>query len=164
MIDQLNHLARAVFAGRSAAAHGILVPARGITGHEGTKPATVAAESGFTLIEVLIALAIVAIALGAVLKAIGALSSNVESSRSRLLALWSADNALSEVTISQQWPGTGRTTFLCPEGGYHFICRQTVTQSSNPLVREVEVRVFASAASADILADAVTVVQNEARH
>lgn len=136
---------------------------RGITGHESTKPVTVAAERGFTLIEVLIALAIVAIALGAVLRAIGALSSNVESSRSRLLALWSADNALSEITISQQWPGTGRTTFLCPEGGYRFVCRQTVTQSSNPLVREVEVRVFASAASADILADAVTVVQNEAR-
>jgi general secretion pathway protein I len=135
---------------------------RGITGQVGAKSAAVPAESGFTLIEVLIALAIVAIALGAVLRAIGALSSNVEASRSRLLALWSADNALSEVTISQQWPGTGRTTFSCPEGGYRFICRQTVTQSGNPQVRQIEVRVFSSAASADILADAVTVVQNEA--
>jgi general secretion pathway protein I len=119
---------------------------------------------GFTLIEVLIALAIVAIALGAVLRAIGALSSNVETARSRLLALWSADNVLSEVTTAQQWPEPGRTTFLCPEGGYRFICRQTVTQSDSSLVREVEVRVFAYAASADVLADAVTVIQNEARN
>jgi general secretion pathway protein I len=137
--------------------------ARRVTRREGRKSATVLAESGFTLIEVLVALAIVAIALGAVLRAIGALSSNVETSRSRLLALWSADNALGEVTVSQQWPSTGRTAFPCPEGGYRFICRQTVTQLDNPRVRQVEVRVFASAASADILADAVTVVQNEAR-
>lgn len=122
-----------------------------------------ASAHGFTLIEVLIALAIVAIALGAVLKAIGALSSNVDTSRSRLLALWSADNVLSEVTIAQQWPAPGRTTFLCPEGGYRFICRQTVTQSDSSRVREIEVRVFSYAASVDVLADAVTVVQNETR-
>lgn len=119
---------------------------------------------GFTLIEVLIALAIVAIALGAVLRAIGALSSNVETARARLLALWSADNVLSEITITQQWPETGRSTALCPEGGYRFVCRQTVTQLGNLPVRQIEVRVYASAASADVLADTVTVVQNEARH
>src|ERR1700743_2265873 len=130
----------------------MLVLARSVIGREGRKSATVLAERGFPLIEVLIALAIVAIALGAVLRAIGALSSNVETSRSRLLALWSADNVLGDVTVSQQWPGTGRTTFPCPGGGYRFICRQTVTQLDSPRVRQIEVRVFASAASADVLA------------
>ncbi len=139
------------------------MPARSVTEHEGMRAAIVSPEGGFTLIEVLIALAIVAIALGAVLRAIGSLSSNVETSRSRLLALWSADNVLGEVTVSQQWLGTGRTTFPCPEGGYRFICRQTVTQLDSSRVRQVEVRVFASAASADVLADAATVIQNEAR-
>lgn len=118
---------------------------------------------GFTLIEVLIALAIVAIALGAVLRAIGVLSSNVETAQSRLLSLWSADNVLGEIAIAQQWPLPGRTTFSCPEGGYRFICRQTVTQLTDPLIRQVEVRVYASASSTGVLADATTVVQNVAR-
>jgi general secretion pathway protein I len=116
---------------------------------------------GFTLIEVLIALAIVAIALGAVLRAIGALGSNVEAARSRLLALWSADNVLSEITIARGWPEPGRSTFPCPQGIYHFVCRQTVTQLDMPLARQVEVRVYRYAASTDVLADTVTVIQNE---
>lgn len=120
-------------------------------------------EGGFTLIEVLIALAIVAIALGAVLKAIGALSTNAETARSRLLSIWSADNVLSELTIAQQWPDVGRSTFACPEGGYRFVCRQTVSALASPLMRQVEVRVFRYASSADVLADSVTVIQNEAR-
>ena len=121
------------------------------------------AAQGFTLIEVLIALAIVAIALGAVLRAIGALGSNVETARTRLLALWSADNTLSDITIAQQWPETGASTALCPVGGHRFVCRQTVTQVGNPPVRQIEVRVYASATSADVLADTLTVVQNAAR-
>ncbi|MGF6239939.1 MULTISPECIES: type II secretion system minor pseudopilin GspI [Paraburkholderia] len=122
-----------------------------------------AGARGFTLIEVLIALAIVAIALGAVLRAIGALSTNVEMARSRLLAIWSADNVLSEISIGQQWPDPGQSTFSCPQGRYRFVCRQTVTQLSSPLIRQVEVRVYGYAASADVLADAATVIQNEIR-
>ena len=59
-----------------------------------------APERGFTLIEVLIALAIVAVALGAVMRAIGALASDTDMARMRLLALWSADNALGEIRIA----------------------------------------------------------------
>ncbi len=118
---------------------------------------------GFTLIEVLIALAIVAIALGAVMKAIGALSMNVDTARERLLALWSADNALSEVAIGQQWPAPGQSTFACPQGGYRFVCRRAVKQLENPMLRSVEVRVFPAAGSAELLADAATVIHNAAR-
>jgi general secretion pathway protein I len=119
---------------------------------------------GFTLIEVLIALAIVAIALGAVLRAIGALATDTETARSRLMALWSADNALSTVRISQAWPDVGQTTFKCSQGQYQFICRQTVTAMASPLLRQVSISVYPSAASRAMLAELVTVVQNEARN
>jgi general secretion pathway protein I len=118
-------------------------------------------SDGFTLIEVLIALAIVAIAMGAVLAALGALGTNVEAARSRLLAAWSADNALASVTVAGQWPLPGRSTFPCPQGLYVFVCRETVTQLDSALLREVEVRVYAGGSATDMLADAVTVIENE---
>ncbi|MFL9875027.1 type II secretion system minor pseudopilin GspI [Paraburkholderia megapolitana] len=122
------------------------------------------ASRGFTLIEVLIALAIVAIALGAVLRAIGSLASDTESARARLLALWSADNALSDVRISSGWPPVGRSMFACPQGQYRFVCRQIVTALGSPLVRQVAVSVYPSASSSIVLAEVVTVVQDETRH
>jgi general secretion pathway protein I len=119
---------------------------------------------GFTLIEVLIALAIVAIALGAVLRAIGSLAADTDSARQHLLALWSADNALSELRISSAWPPPGQTTFACPQGAYRFVCRQVVTALGSPLVRQVTVSVYPSAANRIVLAEVVTVMQNEAHY
>nr|WP_035546038.1 MULTISPECIES: type II secretion system minor pseudopilin GspI [Burkholderiaceae] len=126
--------------------------------------ATSGKSGGFTLIEVLIALAIVAIALGAVLRAIGSLATDTDSARARLLALWSADNALAAIRISSSWPPVGRSTFACPQGQYPFVCRQVVTAFESPLVRQVTVSVLPSASSRSVLAEVVTVVQDEARH
>ncbi|WP_175048902.1 type II secretion system minor pseudopilin GspI [Paraburkholderia sediminicola] len=119
--------------------------------------------SGFTLIEVLIALAIVAIALGATLRAIGSLSINTEAARARMLALWSADNALSELAISQQWPDPGRRVFACPQGGQTFICRETVVQSETPSIRAVTVAVYRDTSSNAELAAMATALQHESR-
>ncbi|KVU04399.1 type II secretion system protein GspI [Burkholderia ubonensis] len=120
-------------------------------------------QTGFTLIEVLIALAIVAVALGAVMRAIGALASDTDTARMRLLALWSADNALGAIRIAASWPPVGASTFACPQGPYRFVCRQSVTALPSPLVRQVTVSVHASASSRAVLAEVVTVVQDEAR-
>jgi general secretion pathway protein I len=123
-----------------------------------------AAVQGFTLIEVLIALAIVAIAMGAVLRAIGSLAADTDSARAHLLALWSADNALSELRITSAWPEPGQTTFACPQGAYRFVCHQVVTALPSPIVRQVTVSVYPSVANRVVLAEVVTVVQDEARH
>src|SRR5262249_51755444 len=105
------------------------------------------ATVGFTLIEVLVALAIVAIALAAVLRAIGSLAADTDSARQHLLALWSADNALSTLRISSEWPAPGQSTFACPQGPYRFVCRQMVTALASPIVRQVKVSVYPSASS-----------------
>ncbi|KWD72222.1 type II secretion system minor pseudopilin GspI [Burkholderia ubonensis] len=120
-------------------------------------------QTGFTLIEVLIALAIVAVALGAVMRAIGALASDTDTARMRLLALWSADNALGAIRIAASWPPVGASTFACPQGPYRFVCRQSVTALPSPLVRQVTVSVHASASSRTVLAEVATVVHDEAR-
>lgn len=123
-----------------------------------------ARTKGFTLIEVLVALAIIAIALGAALVATGALATNTDAARSRLLAQWSADNALAAVHISRGWPNAGQTVFACPQGQYRFMCRQDVTALSDPLLRQVSVTVYPSPASRVVLAEVVTVIQNEPQH
>jgi general secretion pathway protein I len=71
-------------------------------------------ERGFTLIEVLVALAIVAIALMSGLKVSGALTRNAQRQTDVMLAQLCADNALNQLRLSQQLPRVGNTRVACP--------------------------------------------------
>ncbi|MFO1353016.1 MAG: type II secretion system minor pseudopilin GspI [Gammaproteobacteria bacterium] len=62
---------------------------------------------GFTLIEVLIALAVLAIALGALIKAAAQSADDIAYLRDRTLASWVATNALNELLLLQPWPEPG---------------------------------------------------------
>jgi general secretion pathway protein I len=64
-------------------------------------------QRGFTLLEVLIALAIVAMSVGALLGTITSSASNVIYLKDKTLAEWVALNRLTEVRIDQQMPGKG---------------------------------------------------------
>ena len=98
-------------------------------------------ERGFTLIEVLVALALVAITLGAGLKAAGALTSNAERLETVMEAQWCAENQLSELRLSKQFPGTGETTFSCEQLGQTFAGRQIVRATPNPNFRRVDAQI-----------------------
>ena len=115
------------------------------------------------MIEVLVALAIIAVALAASIRAVGTMANNASDLHRRLLAGWSADNALGEIRIASTWPSVGTNTFACPQGRYRFVCRQSVAALPSPLVRRVTVSVYPSASSRNVLAEVVTVIQNEAR-
>jgi general secretion pathway protein I len=65
---------------------------------------------GFTLLEVLIALAIVALAVGALLGTVTSSASNVVYLKDKTLAEWVALNRLTEIRIAQQMPDKGRRT------------------------------------------------------
>ncbi|MGI4814689.1 MAG: type II secretion system minor pseudopilin GspI [Janthinobacterium lividum] len=115
---------------------------------------------GFTMIEVLVALAIVAIALAAALRAVGSLASTSGALHQRLVAGWSADNALAQMRLSHRWPEVGQQSSDCSQGNLELVCVQTVTTTANPIFRKVEVAVR-SKGGHDVLADLVTVVPNE---
>jgi len=114
----------------------------------------------FTMIEVLVALTIIAVALAASLRAIGSLAANEADLHRHLLAGWSADNALAQLWLSRAWPDLGSQTFACPQGNLALICTQRVSATPNPLFRRVEVSVKAPD-SDDHLARLVTVIANE---
>lgn len=64
---------------------------------------------GFTLLETLVALAILAIALSAAFRAVGATTGSAEGLRDRLLADWVAQNRLAELRAAGSFPPSGAT-------------------------------------------------------
>jgi general secretion pathway protein I len=118
------------------------------------------AQRGFTMIEVLVALAIIAVALAASLRAVGSLASGEADLHRRLLAGWSADNTLAQLRLTHAWPNVGETSFDCSQGNLQLICTEHVTATPNPVFRRVEVMVTMPGRSGN-LAQMVTVVANE---
>ena len=100
-----------------------------------------AAARGFTLIEVLVALAIVAIALAAALKAAGALTNNAERLADVVQAQWCADNQLAALKLGKQFPGIGESTYACRQLGRTLQGTLVVQATPNPNFRRVDARV-----------------------
>ena len=94
---------------------------------------------GFTLVEVLVALAIVSIALMAALRAAGQATSASGELRLRLFAGWVAENRLAEHRARGDWlpPGIARGTQS--QGGIEFAWREEVIATPNPAFRRVDV-------------------------
>lgn len=98
-------------------------------------------NSGFTLIEVLVALGIVAIALVAGLQATSALTSNATRQSNVLLAHICAENELIKVRLSRQMPGVGDTAVSCEQGGQTLTVTVSVRPTPNPEFRRVDAQV-----------------------
>jgi len=96
---------------------------------------------GFTLIEVLIALAILAIALAATTRAASLATDSALETRERLLATWTAENRIAELRARHAFPGVGETRLSADNGGSRFLLRETVADTPNPFMRRVDVAV-----------------------
>jgi len=107
--------------------------------------------AGFTLIEVLVAMTIVAIALSAGIKAAGALSDNADRLRSISAAQWCAENQLTELRLSKQFPGVGDSDFSCEQFGRSYAGRITVRPTPNPNFRRVDAVVLNEAGQQQLL-------------
>ncbi|MBF0284020.1 MAG: type II secretion system minor pseudopilin GspI [Magnetococcales bacterium] len=62
---------------------------------------------GFTLVETLVALVVLAIALSAAIQSMGGFTTTAIHLRDRILALWVAENLATEWQIMQRWPDLG---------------------------------------------------------
>lgn len=95
-------------------------------------------ERGLTLIEVLVALAIVAVTLATGIKAAGALSGNAQRLVDVSAAQWCADNQLTGMRLARQFPGTGESDFGCDQLGTAYSGRLVVAATPNPSFRRVD--------------------------
>ena len=98
-------------------------------------------QRGFTLLEVLIALAIVAIGLTATLRASGVGTEGAREYRAHMLALWLAENVAAERVARQYWPSPGTTHREEEFVGQHFTVQEVVKTTLNPYFRRLEVDV-----------------------
>ena len=98
---------------------------------------------GFTLIEVLVALSIVAIALMAGLKATAALSRNADRQTLTMLAQVCADNELelARLKLLRQLPDAVDTVQPCAQAGRTLQVTVSVQATPNPNFRRVDAQV-----------------------
>lgn len=100
------------------------------------------AGRGFTLIEVLVGVAIVAVTLGAGIKAAGALTNNAQRLADVTAAQWCADNQLTGLKLTKQFPSTGDGDFACEQLGRMYRGRLAIRPTPNPNFRRVDAQIF----------------------
>jgi len=99
---------------------------------------------GFTLLEVLIALVVLAIALAAAITATSRYVDNSGYLRNRSLAHWVAMNRITEAYLETEWPGVGKKRGDESMGGNEWAWSREVLATSDDDVRRVEVEVRVS--------------------
>jgi general secretion pathway protein I len=99
-------------------------------------------QRGFTLIEVLVALGIVAITLMAGLQATAALTRQAQRQSDFLLAQTCAENELIKVRLTRQMPGVGDSSVACEQAGQVFTVAMSVRPTPNPNFRRLDAQVL----------------------
>jgi general secretion pathway protein I len=118
---------------------------------------------GFTLVEVLVALAIVAVALAAGFRSVAQSAESATVLKARTLALWVAQNRLAAAQLEAPIPATGERGGNETQAGLLFAWHQTVMGTPNPAFRRVEITVADAARPEYILARLVGYVGRTAR-
>ncbi|WP_297571998.1 type II secretion system minor pseudopilin GspI [uncultured Deefgea sp.] len=96
---------------------------------------------GFTLVEVLIALAVLGITLAAAAKLVMGSTDTLITYRTRTLASWVASNLVNQHLAMRVFPETGSTQGQVQQGGEAFIYRMNVSPTPNYSFRRIELLV-----------------------
>ncbi|KAF7598704.1 MAG: type II secretion system protein GspI [Candidatus Dactylopiibacterium carminicum] len=100
-------------------------------------------ERGFTLLETVIALAVISIALGAAIRAASFGADKAFELQQRTVAGWVASNVINQLLATRNFPEMGALDGTATQGEYQFIWRQETSATPNLSFRRVEVKVFA---------------------
>lgn len=98
-------------------------------------------DLGFTLIEILVAVAILAVALAATTRAASLATDGALETRQRLLATWAAENRVAELRARRTFPSVGATRLTADEGGLALVIDEAVSETPNPTIHRVDLAV-----------------------
>ena len=98
---------------------------------------TLSRQRAFTLLEVLVALAIFATVAAAVLTAAASSARNAARLEEKALAGWIADNQLVELQLQRPSPGTGRNQREISYAGRDWQLQEAIDSTSDPAMRRV---------------------------
>lgn len=97
---------------------------------------------GFTLLEVLIALAVLALAMGAAIKATSDYTNNQSYLRDRTLAIWVARNVLVEYQVRGEWLSIGERKGTREMGHQEWRWLTRISQTEESELRRLDVEVY----------------------
>jgi general secretion pathway protein I len=117
-------------------------------------------QRGFTLVEVLVALAVLAIALTAVMRTLAQAIDATATLRERHVALWVAQNRLAEHQMRRDWPAADTKDGDTEIGGEKWLWREQVSTTPEPAIRRIEITIRRQADSEDTQARLVGYLRN----
>jgi general secretion pathway protein I len=96
---------------------------------------------GFTLIEILAAVAVLAIALAAILSGMARYADNAGYIRQKTIALWVAHNRLTEIRLAAGWPSTDKTDGQVEMAGITWKWTSEVQTTPDDYLRRIDITV-----------------------
>ncbi|WP_240433413.1 type II secretion system minor pseudopilin GspI [Solimonas sp. K1W22B-7] len=96
---------------------------------------------GFTLIEMLVAVAVVAIAMGAIITGLARYADNAARLREKTVALWVAHNRLTELELQRAWPDIGKSDGEVMMAGVKWKWFVEIKATPDPHLRRADIRV-----------------------
>ncbi|MBV4485159.1 MULTISPECIES: type II secretion system minor pseudopilin GspI [Pseudomonas] len=98
-------------------------------------------EEGFTLIEVLVALAIIAVAMSAAVRVAGLMTQSSGVLRDRSVAMIAAQSRMAELRLEGRLPN-GVKAVECDQGRLMLRCEQVIASAENGRLLKVGIQVF----------------------
>ena len=96
---------------------------------------------GFTLLEVLIALAVLAILASAVVSQTSHSTRQLQVLEQKTHALWVAEYQLNKLRIADQWPSIGRSIQTVEYAERNWLINTQVSSTSDPWLRKITVMI-----------------------
>lgn len=103
--------------------------------------------TGFTLIEMLLALAVFAYAASSILAVLGQTAKNLSEIETMTFASWVANDRLMELQVDTAWPPKDKEKGERELAGVKWHWQQKVEKTEDPNLRKVEVEIKADKAS-----------------